>query len=194
MIAAATVRSLRSGPWFTNRRITSTPIRGDTIYVYTEPQTFLAFGASGKQGQFKIDDWRISLAEAVAKAEGLNDAQADPAAIFLYRGEPREITERMGIDCSKFAGPVVPVIYGLNLRNPGGYFLAANFEMHNKDIIYTANALSVESTRFLNFLRTIMATADDRIVYATNYYTLLHTIDGSIAGVTVNKLPPYPAQ
>ena len=25
---------------------------GDTIYLYKEPQTFLAFGASGLQGQF----------------------------------------------------------------------------------------------------------------------------------------------
>ena len=33
---------------------------GDTIYVYNEPQTFLAFGASGTQGQFKFDAWRLS--------------------------------------------------------------------------------------------------------------------------------------
>ena len=27
---------------------------GDTIYLYKEPQTFLAFGASGQQGQFQF--------------------------------------------------------------------------------------------------------------------------------------------
>ena len=43
---------------------------GDTIYLYSEPQTFLALGASGTQGQFKFDAWRISLAEAMAKAAG----------------------------------------------------------------------------------------------------------------------------
>src|SRR5262249_26543842 len=47
----------------------------DTIYVYREPQTFLAFGASGRQGQFPFEAWRVSLAEAVAKANGLTDIQ-----------------------------------------------------------------------------------------------------------------------
>lgn len=157
---------------------------GDTIYVYTEPQTFLAFGAfgvlggTGRQGQISFEAWRLSLAEALAKAGGLNDLQADPAAVFIYRGEMREVAERLGIDCSKFSGPIIPVIYNLNLRDPAGFFLAANFEMRNKDVIFTANAASVEITKFLNFLRTIMATADDPIVYATNYYNLLNVKQG----------------
>src|SRR5262249_21266378 len=37
----------------------------DTIYLYNQPQTFVAFGASGVQGQFRFDAWRISLAEAI---------------------------------------------------------------------------------------------------------------------------------
>ena len=158
---------------------------GDTIYVYNEPQTFVAFGAAEKQGQYHFDAWRISLAEAMAKASGLRDEQADPGAVFLYRGETREIAERIGVDVSKFNGPIIPVIYGINLRDPSGYFLAANFEIRNKDVIFTANAPSVEGTKFLNFLRTIMATADDPIVYATNYYTLLNTMKGT-GGLTVN--------
>jgi polysaccharide biosynthesis/export protein len=161
---------------------------GDTIYVYNEPQTFLAFGAAGKQGQFKFDAWRVSLAEAVAKAEGLKDEQADPTFVLLYRGETREVAEQLGIDCSKFSGPIIPVIYDLNLRDPAGYFLATNFEVRNKDIIFTANAASVETTKFLNFLRTIMATVNDPIVYATNYYTLLNTIKG-VGSATVLTTP-----
>lgn len=151
---------------------------GDTIYVYNEPQTFLAFGASGTQGQFKFDAWRISLAEAVAKSAGLKDEQADPTFVFLYRGETREVAEHLGIDCSKFSGPIIPVIYNINLRDPAGYFLAANFEVRNKDVIFTANAVSVEVTKFLTFIRTIMATINDPLVYATNYYTLLNVSKG----------------
>ena len=160
---------------------------GDTIYVYSEPQTFLAFGASGTQGQFKFDAWRISLAEAVAKAAGLKDEQADPTFVFLYRGETREVAERIGVDCSKFSGPIIPIIYNINLRDPAGYFLAANFEVRNKDVIFTANAVSVEVTKFLNFLRTIMATVNDPIMYATNYYTLLNIAKG--VGSTIVTTP-----
>ena len=67
----------------------------DTIYVYREPQTFVAFGATGKQGQYSFDAWRISLAEAVGKASGLDDTKAEPGAVFLYRGEPRSVAERL---------------------------------------------------------------------------------------------------
>src|SRR5580700_2841634 len=64
---------------------------GDTIYLYKEPQTFLAFGATGQQGQFQFSAgsassapisassaWRMTLAEGVAAASGLLDLQADP--------------------------------------------------------------------------------------------------------------------
>ena len=108
--------------------------------------------------------------------------------MFIYRGEPREIAEQLGVDCSKFSGPIIPIIYNLNLREPAGYFLAANFEMRNKDVIFTANAVSVEVTKFLNFLRTIMATVNDPLVYATNYYTLLNVSKG-IGSSTIVTTP-----
>jgi len=41
----------------------------DTIYLFAQPQTFLAFGAAGQQGQFPFGAWRLSLAESLAKAE-----------------------------------------------------------------------------------------------------------------------------
>jgi polysaccharide export outer membrane protein len=173
---------------------------GDTIYVYAEPQTFLAFGAlsiaAGSalgQTQIKFDAWRISLAEALAKAGGIGDFLGDPAAVFLYRGETREVAERLGIDCSKFEGPIIPVIYNFNFRDPAGYFLATSFEMRNKDVIYVSDAASVESSKFLNYLRLIMATVDDPIVYATNFYTLKAAVKGTGNITTVITTPPVVA-
>lgn len=161
----------------------------DTIYLYLQPQTFVGFGAAGVQGQFKFDAWRLSLAEAIGKTNGLNDTLADPAAVFLYRGETRDVAERLGIDCSKFPGPIIPIIYNANLRDPSGYFLAKTFEVRNKDVIYISNALSVESTKFLTFLRTIMATANDPIIYATNAYALKAAIRGTGSATTIVTTP-----
>jgi polysaccharide export outer membrane protein len=151
----------------------------DIIYVYREPQTFLAFGALGNQQQIPFGVWRISLAEAVAKAGGLKDDAADPASVFLYRGETRDVAEAMGIDCSKFQGPIIPVIYNINFRNPGSYFLATTFEMRNKDVIYVSNSVSVEATKFLTYVRTVSATLNDPINYAINAYTLRNIIHGT---------------
>ena len=163
----------------------------DTIYVYREPQTFLSFGALGVQQQIPFgayvgssgaqnaSTWRLSLAEAVAKAGGLSDDRADPASVFLYRGETRDVAEALGIDCSPFEGPIIPVIYVLNLRDPAGYFLASTFEMRNKDVIYVSNAYSVENTKFLTYLRTINSTVNDPINTAISVYTLKNLIRGT---------------
>ncbi|MGJ4952559.1 polysaccharide biosynthesis/export family protein [Bradyrhizobium sp. HKCCYLS20291] len=144
----------------------------DTIYVYREPQTFVAFGASGAQGQFNFDAWRISLAEGVAKAGGLNDSAADPAAVFLYRGESREVAEQLGVDTRRFPGPVVPVIYNVNFRDPSSYFMATKFQVRNKDVVYISNAQSVESAKIMQYIRLVTATVNDPIVAAANATTL----------------------
>jgi polysaccharide export outer membrane protein len=148
----------------------------DNIYVFRQPQTFLAFGATGQQGQFEFGDWRISLAEAVAKAGGLLDAQGDPAAVFLYRAEPREVATALGIDVSKYKTNRIPVIYNANLRDPAGFFLATQVRMRNKDVLYISNAASVETVKVLQFVRVVMATATDGVNVANDALILRHNL------------------
>jgi polysaccharide export outer membrane protein len=151
----------------------------DTIYLYREPQTFLAFGAVGAQQQIPFGAWRLSLAEAISKAGGLIDIQADPASVFLYRGESRDVAQAMDIDCSPYEGPIIPVIYTINLRDPAGYFLASSFEMRNKDILYVSNAFSVESTKFMTYLNTINTTIQAPMTTVTSAYGLRNIIQGT---------------
>jgi polysaccharide export outer membrane protein len=138
---------------------------GDRIYVYTEPQKFIAFGATGSvdalgsQGEFDFGAWRINLAEAVAKAGGLQDARADPGAVFLYRREPREVAALLGADLTNLRDELVPVIFWVNFHDPAGYFLATRLQMRNQDIIYAANAGSVDSTKAFQYANLIASTA-----------------------------------
>ncbi len=132
---------------------------GDRIYVYLEQQKFMAFGAGAAQGQFPFDAWRINLAEAVAKAGGLSDIQANPGAVFLYRQEPREVAHLLGADMARFEGPLVPVIFSVSFRDPGGYFLATRLQMRNDDIIFVANAQSVDFTKFVAFVSQVTSAA-----------------------------------
>jgi polysaccharide export outer membrane protein len=157
----------------------------DTIYLYREPQTFLTFGALGTQQQLPFGAWRISLAEAVARAGGLADSVADPASVFLYRGETREVAQAMGIDCSPFQGPIIPVIYNINFRDPAAYFLATTFEMRNKDVIYVSISVSTEATKFMTYIRTINATINDPISTAINAYTLKSVIQTGVANTAI---------
>jgi polysaccharide export outer membrane protein len=141
---------------------------GDRIYVYQEQQKFIAFGATGNvgattsglgQNQINFDAWRLNLAEAVAKAGGLADFQADPGSVYLYRLEPREVAQLLGADMTRFDRPLVPVIFTISFQDPGGYFLATRLQMRNDDIIFMANARSVDALKFFNFVTQVMASA-----------------------------------
>jgi polysaccharide export outer membrane protein len=166
---------------------------GDTIYVYADPQSFLAFGATGAQSQILFNTWRLSLAEAIGKAGGLNDNTADPASVFLYRGETREVATLLGIDVSNFEGPIIPVIYNMDLRDHSGYFLATKFEMRNKDVIYVSNAVSVEVNKYLSqfvsLLSSINTTVNDPISTALQVYALKSAIKGTAVTVLGGSSP-----
>ena len=82
----------------------------------------------------------------------------------------------MGIDCSPYPGPMIPVVYVINLRDPSGYFLASSFEMRNKDIIYVSNAFSVESTKFMTWLNNMITIP---ITAATSAYGLRNIATGT---------------
>jgi polysaccharide biosynthesis/export protein len=158
----------------------------DTIFIYTEPQTFIAFGATGTQNQISFGAWRVSLAEAVAKAGGLSDAIAEPGYVFLYRGETRDVAEQLGIDCSKYTGPIIPVIYNANFRDPAAYFLATRFQMRNKDVLYVSNSTSYQATKAMSFFNTVIATASNPISFATNVYSLKNIVQGTSSTVLSN--------
>ncbi|MFG1343288.1 polysaccharide biosynthesis/export family protein [Xanthobacter autotrophicus DSM 431] len=145
----------------------------DTLYIYARARTYLAFGASGKQGQFAFNDDTVSLSEAIGQAEGLNDGQADPQSVFLFRLEGRETLRRMGVDVSDTTEERVPTIYTVNYREPTGFLLTTKLPMHNKDVVYAANAGSVEITKFLNLVLLGATTAEsmahtDTYLYGPN--------------------------
>jgi polysaccharide export outer membrane protein len=111
----------------------------DTIVVDREHRTFVAFGASGENGRYDFDDAKLTLSDAIAKAGGIKDNQADPAQVLLYRLVDRETLRKMNIDTSRFHDETVPVIFRANMRDPAGYFTTQKFAMRDKDILYISN-------------------------------------------------------
>jgi polysaccharide biosynthesis/export protein len=134
---------------------------GDIVYVSKRETTFVAFGASGTSGKFSFGAENLSMAEAIGRAQGLNDSRADPQNVFLYRIESRATLQRMGVDLTRFnAGDtMMPVIYRANLRGPAGFFIAQHFMMQDKDIIYVSNSPATEIVKFLQMVRAVPDTA-----------------------------------
>jgi polysaccharide export outer membrane protein len=125
---------------------------GDTIYVERERRTYLAFGASGLNGRFDFQESNLTLGEALGQAGGLLDGRADPSQVFLYRMVDRKTLLDAGIDVSQLPGDPVPVVFRANLHDPSAFFAVQQFRMQDKDILYVANAGSIELQKFLDIV------------------------------------------
>jgi polysaccharide export outer membrane protein len=129
---------------------------GDVLTLVRLPQSFTAFGATGSNTQVNFTAERMTLVEALAKAGGLQDQRSDPAGVFLFRFEPPGIVKALGRPQLQ-TGPdgSSPIVYRLDLSDAKSYFFAQRFAMHDKDIIYVANADLNELQKFFSLLNTL---------------------------------------
>jgi len=129
---------------------------GDVITLVRAPRTFLVFGATVTNLQVPFDASDLNLAQAVAKAGGLQDARADPEGVFLFRFEPPSVVKALGApELTTAPDGSSPILYHLNLRDVTGYFLARRFPVEDNDIIYVANAPITQLQKFFTLLGTI---------------------------------------
>ena len=82
----------------------------------------------------------------------------------------------LGVDVSKFPGELVPVIFSISFKDPGGYFLATNFQMRNQDVLFVANSPSVDITKFLIYVSAIANTVNNGLVMTNNGVAVYNSI------------------
>jgi polysaccharide export outer membrane protein len=129
---------------------------GDVLTLMEVPQTFAVFGATTQNAEVPFGAERITLAEALAKAGGLQDMRADPQGVFLFRFEPPSVVN--GLNVAPLAvGPngTSPVVYRLNLKDAQSYFYAQRFPIEDKDVIYVANAPLTELQKVFTLINTV---------------------------------------
>ena len=126
---------------------------GDVLTLVRRPRTFSVFGATGKNAAINFITERLSLTEALAKAGGLLDDRADPRAVFLFRHEPVSLVQALGQPIATGARDgLSPIVYRLDLKEAESYLLARRFPVHDKDIIFVANAEIMPVYRFFQAL------------------------------------------
>jgi polysaccharide export outer membrane protein len=114
---------------------------GDVLTLVKRPQTYSVFGATGKNAALTFTTDRLSLTEALAKAGGLLDQRADPRAVFLFRYEPVSLVKALGEPIAAAAHDgLSPIVYRLDLMEANSYLLARRFPVHDKDVIFVADA------------------------------------------------------
>ncbi|MBV8119778.1 MAG: polysaccharide export protein [Alphaproteobacteria bacterium] len=129
---------------------------GDVLTLVEVPQTFAVFGATTQNAEVPFAAERMTLAEALAKAGGLQDMRADPQGVFLFRFEPSSVVGALNA-APLATGPngTSPVVYRLNLKDAQSYFYAQRFPIEDKDVIYVANAPLTELQKVFTLINTV---------------------------------------
>jgi polysaccharide export outer membrane protein len=145
----------------------------DQVFVTRHPRTFAVLGATNKVSQYTFDTPKVTLAEAVARAGGPIDTVGNPAGIYLFRYEPIEMADKiLGKEAALSAlasagqGPAVtrdfvPVLYRIDFRKAGGYFLAQDIEVQDKDVVLVTNAETTQLQKLLAVARGFTGIAYD---------------------------------
>lgn len=115
---------------------------GDRYTLVYDPMSFSVLGAAGRMDQIPFVTSSMTLAQAVSAAGGPNPNLGDPAAIFVFRY----------VDDPDHAGQRKPVVYHINMMNPGSFFLAQNFAMRDKDVLYFGNARANQPSKVVQLI------------------------------------------
>jgi polysaccharide biosynthesis/export protein len=129
---------------------------GDIITAAYQPLSFTALGATGKNDEVNFEAQGITLAQALARVGGLQDARADAQGIFIFRLEDANALTWPRSPAATTPEGRVPVIYRLDMKDPASFFVAQAFAIENKDVMYVSNAPAAEWQKFANLIYTIV--------------------------------------
>jgi polysaccharide export outer membrane protein len=128
---------------------------GDRIEVSRKPQSYAVLGAPNRVDRVVFAAPTVSLAEAVAGVGGPNPQAGNAKAIFVFRFVNAEAGE-------------TPIVYHLNMMNPGAYFLSQRFAMRDKDVLYVGNAGANQTTKMVQLISQLFSPALSAAVVAQN--------------------------
>lgn len=127
----------------------------DVITLVSQKYSFTVLGVASKPGEVPFEATGITLAQALGRVGGLQDQRADPRGMFLFRWEnPTDVPNASPGVMHRKDGRI-PVIYQIDMKNPGTYLLIQNFAVKDGDVIYVANSGISE---FRNFFAIIAST------------------------------------
>jgi len=125
---------------------------GDVVTALFQSNSFIALGASGKNDEINFEAQGISLAQALGRLGGVQDARADARGVFIFRFEIPAALPDGGKGLPRTPEGRVPVVYQVDLKDPAIFLVAQDFPVRDKDVIYVSNAAGADLTKFLNVL------------------------------------------
>lgn len=134
---------------------------GDVLYVpnNTQNKVFI-LGEVEKQQAVLMDQGRLTLADALAGAEGMNLSTADTRGIYVIRAVP-------SVTADGSPGPVQANIYQLDLHDAAALVLADGFQLQPRDLVYVSSSSLVRWNRVIQQILPTITTLfqTDRLIF-----------------------------
>jgi polysaccharide export outer membrane protein len=132
---------------------------GDQIFLARDPQTFTVLGEAISNKRVEFGSSSLNLAEAVALAGGGSDSRVDANGYFVFRFEQREVIEAVlgrdkfqqllakGMEPDEFDR--YPIVYQFDMSKPDSLFVAQNFRINSRDVVYLSRHPVVDMAKFV---------------------------------------------
>lgn len=125
--------------------------KDDVITAIYQPFSFTVLGAAGRNEEISFEATGVTLAQALGRIGGIQGERANAKGLFIFRWEAPSVTAATPAAARREDGKV-PVIYRINLKDPATFFVAQQFEMENRDIVYVATAPVTEFQQFVGLV------------------------------------------
>jgi polysaccharide export outer membrane protein len=135
--------------------------KGDEIVVRGNSQVFTVLGAVARAGNVALTKPDMTLLEALGEVHGLSDERANKTGVYLFR--MGDIQDNPGTRAR---------VFRLDLMQPVSIFVAQQFGIQAKDVIYVTNAPLYEYNKILTAIyRTfsIIGVANGSVVTTTTF-------------------------
>lgn len=125
----------------------------DVMTLLYQPYSFTALGAIGKNDELPFEATGLTLAQALGRISGLQDARANVKGVFIFRFEnPSALDPAIRTTARTTPDGKVPVIYRINMKDPASLFIAQSFPIRNKDVLYVSNAPLADIQKFVSVI------------------------------------------
>ncbi|SKA21429.1 polysaccharide export outer membrane protein [Enhydrobacter aerosaccus] len=115
--------------------------KGDEIVLRPNSQVFTVLGAVAKAGNVELTKSNMTLLEALGEVHGLSDERANKTGVFVFR--MGDIQDNPSARAR---------VFRLDLMQPVSIFVAQQFGMQARDVIYVTNAPLYEYNKILSAL------------------------------------------
>ena len=113
----------------------------DVVTALYQPFSFTSLGATGNNAEIPFEATGLTLAQALGRVGGLRDDRANVRGVFIFRLEnPAAIDPAIALTARRTPDGRIPVIYRIDLSNPATFFVAQDFPIRNKDVLYVSSA------------------------------------------------------